>query len=344
MSSSALIECVPNISEGRDRAVIDEIVAAAARHARILDLYVGESTNRSVITMAAPPGEIEQAAFAVIEATQRLIDMRQHRGSHPRMGATDVCPFVPLRGVTMQECIHAAHTLSARVARELSLPVYLYGEAASCPERRSLAYVRKGQYEGLAARAVRGDLLPDFGDLMPQSRFGAVAIGARFFLLAWNINLESASVELATEIAHRLRGSGHPTHPERGIRLKHCSAIGWFLPEHGRAQVSTNLSDFRITPPHLVLDHAYREAAQLGIRITGSELVGLVPAAALRAAGEYYLTRAAAQHSPQHGAIDTAILPCSDEQLLEAAVHGLGLSDLKPFLWQKRIIEKLLES
>jgi glutamate formiminotransferase len=276
-----IVECVPNFSEGRRQEVIDEIVEALAsvKGARVLDVQSDADHNRSVVTMVGEPEAVEEAAFRGIERAARLIDMDQHQGGHPRMGATDVVPFVPIVGVTMADCVEMARRLGERVGRELSVPVYLYEEAASSPERRNLADVRRGEYEGLKVD-IEADVnrAPDFGPAR-MGKAGATAIGARPPLVAFNVYLNTDDVATAKAIARAVR------HSSGGLR--YVKALG--LPVEGRAQVSMNLTDYRQTPIHRVVEMIRREAARYGVTIASSEIVGLVPNGALVDAARFYL-------------------------------------------------------
>jgi glutamate formiminotransferase/formiminotetrahydrofolate cyclodeaminase len=382
---SGLVECVPNFSEGRDRKVIDTIVAAisAIEGAEVLDIDMGGETNRTVVTFVAPPESVGDAAFAGVAKAAELIDMSSHTGAHPRMGATDVLPFVPVSGVTMDDCIAIAHATGERIGSELGIPVWFYEEAARSPEFRNLARVRAGEYEGLAKRLDEGK--PDAGPSEFNARSGATAIGAREFLIAWNINLNTRDRVYANEIAYELRERGRWKRGEspdtfyykgdvvyfaegefpcgncdfeagdfealadhytdehdgdlaaayraRGLepealvgkpvykdgRFKNLKGIGWEIPEYGCAQLSFNVTNFRTTPLHAVFDAACAEAQQRGIRVTGSEIVGLVPWEPLRQAAVHYLRRMG--KSPG--------LPVPD--LAEVAIQSLGLRDVADF-------------
>ena len=334
-----LIECVPNFSEGRDPFIIDAITdqITAVEGAVLLDVDPGAATNRTVVTFVGPPEAVEEAAFRAIEKAAELIDMTRHHGEHPRMGATDVCPFVPLQDVTMEECVAVARRLGRRVGEELGIPVFLYEAAATSEERRSLAVVRKGEYEGLADRPD----YPDFGPEGTNARSGATAIGAREFLIAYNINLNTRDRRLANQIAGMLRETGRPRRDASGTILrdadgtalrepgefKELRGVGWYIEEYGRAQLSFNLTNHRVTALHQVFEAARREASLRGLRVTGSELVGLVPRAALLTAGDYYLA--------QQGA--TTGVPESER--IHVAVLSLGLDDLGPFDPDAKIIE-----
>jgi len=334
-----LIECIPNFSEGRDRRVIDAIatVIGAVDGVTLLDVDPGVATNRTVMTFAGSPQAVEEAAFAAIEKAADLIDMRSHHGEHPRMGSTDVCPFVPLEGASMEDCVDVAQRLGERVGTEIGIPVYLYGEAASRPERRSLADVRRGEYEGLADREDE----PDFGPTGFNAKSGAIAIGARNFLIAYNVNLNTRDRKLANQIAGALRESGRPKRGSDGKiqrdadgvalrepgRFTHLRGVGWYIEEYGRAQVSFNLTDPDITPLHAVFDAACEEAGRLGVRVTGSEIVGLVPRRSMLAAADHYL-RAQGK---------TTGVP--EVERMHVAVLSLGLNDVTPFDPAEKVIE-----
>ncbi len=332
-----LIECVPNFSEGRDRDVIDAIAGAVAGvdGVRLLGVEPGAATNRTVVTFAGPLEAVEEAAFQAISTASELIDMTSHRGEHPRMGATDVCPFVPLEGATMEDCVVVARRLGARVGDELGIPVYLYEHAAR-DGRRSLADVRRGEYEGLADR----DDPPDFGP-KHNAASGATAIGARQFLIAYNINLNTTDRRMAHRVAQAVRELGTPTRDAGGSivkdaegrtvfepgRFKEVKGIGWYIDEYRRAQVSLNLTDFEVSPLHEVFDAARSEANALGLRVTGSELVGLIPRQAILAAGDHFLARQGT----------TSAVPEDDR--IHAAVLSLGLEELGPFDPRAKIVE-----
>jgi glutamate formiminotransferase/formiminotetrahydrofolate cyclodeaminase len=337
-----LIECVPNFSEGRDRAVIDAIAAeiAGTEGAALLDVDPGAATNRTVVTFLGPPEAVEEAAVRAIRKAAELIDMRKHRGEHPRIGATDVCPFVPVEGATMEDCVAVARRVGKRVG-ELGIPVYLYEAAASRPDRRSLADVRKGEYEGLAERMKDPSHAPDFGPASFQARSGATVVGAREFLIAYNVNLDTKDRKLATAIAQEIREAGKAKRgPDGKIlkdadgkqitvpgRFRECRAVGWTIEEYGRAQVSINLTNFKVTPVHAVFDACAEEAAKRGLRATGSELVGLIPKEALLAAGDHYLAKQG----------KTSGVP--ERERIHAAVLSLGLGELGPFDPDAKVIE-----
>ncbi len=332
-----LIECVPNFSEGRDRAVIDAITARieAVSGVALLDVDPGEATNRTVVTFVGEPVAVEEAAFAAIAAAGELIDMTTHTGEHPRMGATDVCPFVPMDGATMEDCVEIARRLGARVGTELGIPVYLYEHAAH-GGRRSLAQVRSGEYEELAGREDG----PDFGPTH-NARSGATAIGAREFLIAYNVNLNTSDRRLAHQVASAVRTLGTAQRDEAGKivkdedgktvftpgRFQEVKGLGWYIEEYDRAQVSLNLTDHHASPIHEVFDACREEAAKRGMRVTGSELVGLVPLNAMLLAGDHYL---AAQGA-------TTGIPEADR--IRAAILSLGLDELGPFEPAAKIVE-----
>lgn len=338
-----LVECVPNFSEGRNRDVIDRICAEAAdvEGVLVLDVDPGAATNRTVVTLAGPPDAVAEAAFRAIARAAELIDMARHSGAHPRMGATDVCPFVPIEGVTMEECSDLARKVGRRVGEELQIPVFLYEEAASTEERRSLAVIRQGEYEGLAERLGDPRWRPDFGPAKHNPRSGATAIGAREFLIAYNIDLNTRDKRLAHEIALNIREAGRAKRDPAGeiVRdaegkavkvpgaLQHVRGVGWFIDEYGKAQVSVNLTNYRITPPHVAFEECCREADRLGLRVTGSEIVGLVPLEAMLMAGRYY--RKKQGKSPA----------VPERDLVELAVHSLGLNDVAPFDPELKIVE-----
>jgi glutamate formiminotransferase/formiminotetrahydrofolate cyclodeaminase len=338
-----LVECVPNFSEGRDRAVIDAITRAIASvpGVSLLDVDPGAETNRTVVTFVGEPEAALEGAFRGIAEAARAIDMRTHSGAHPRLGATDVCPFVPVRGVTMEDCAALARRLGERVGKELGIPVYLYEAAATRPERRSLADVREGEYESLAARTGDPKWKPDFGPFSFPPEHGATVIGARPFLIAYNVNLNTKSKKLAHDVALSIRekgrrkigADGKPVKDASGAyemvpgRLRECRAVGWFIPEYGQAQVSINLTNFHLTGLHHAFDAAEHEAAERGMRVTGSEIVGLVPLDAIRAAGAHYLKRQGASSG------------VPEAELVHAAVKSLGLSDLATFDPAAKIVE-----
>jgi glutamate formiminotransferase / formiminotetrahydrofolate cyclodeaminase len=318
-----MIECVPNFSTS-DPVVIDRIAAAidtVGDGVRLLHIDPGKAANRTVFTFAGRPEAVTEAAFCAIAAAAANIDMRQHRGEHPRIGATDVCPLVPVSGLSLEQVAAYARQLGRRVGEELGIPVYLYEAAASRPERRNLATIRAGEYEGLEAKMQRPDWKPDFGPTVFQPRSGATVIGARPFLIAWNVNLATADPAVAGQIARRVRaigdGKGTP-----GL-FQGLKAIGWYIAEYGCAQVSMNVTDYHTAPLHEVMEACRRLAPEHGTTVTGSELIGLIPLAALLPAGHYYVAAA----------------PADEAALVQAAVEGLGLSHLKAFLPATKILD-----
>lgn len=338
-----LVECVPNFSEGRDRAKIEAITREirAVDGVKLLDVDPGETTNRTVVTFVGTPEAAAEAAFRAVRKAAEVIDMRAHRGAHSRLGATDVCPFVPLSGATMEDCVRLAHSLGRRVGDELGIPVYFYEEAALNPERKNLAVIRSGEYEGLADKIKDPAWAPDCGPAEFNPGAGATIIGAREFLIAYNINLNTRDRKLANEIAFSLRETGrlkkdargNPVLDARGQPLRvpglfpHVKAVGWYIEDYDRAQISINFTNYKISPPHLVFDEAVRLASRLGLRVTGSELVGLIPKEAVLMAGRHYLEKQG--RSPG----------VPEAELIRTAVLSLGLSDVVPFEAEKKIIE-----
>ncbi len=333
-----LLECVPNFSEGRDPAVIKQITDAiqAVAGVRLLNVDPGKATNRTVVTFVGEPDAVVEAAYRAIRTAGELIDMRTHTGEHPRMGATDVCPLIPISGVTMAEAVQYATKLAERVGRELALPVYLYEAAQPDSARRNLSVIRAGEYEGLARKMERAEWHPDFGPATFDARRGATVIGARDFLVAYNVNLNTTSTRRANAVAFDVREAGRTVTTASGDSvqqpgtLKAVKAIGWFIEEYGQAQVSINLTNINVTPIHVAFDEVCRAAAARGIRVTGSELVGLVPLKCLTDAGRYFLEKQ--QRS-------TGV---SEQELVRIAVRSLGLDDLGPFTPEERVIEYLL--
>ena len=347
-----IIECVPNFSEGRDKEIISHITTAieAAADVRLLDVDPGEATNRTVVTFVGEPEAVVEAAFAGVKRAAELIDMSKHKGAHPRMGATDVLPLVPVSGVTLEECAELARALAERISRELNIPTYCYESAALREERRNLAVCREGEYEGLAERMLSDDG-PDFGARAFDegvARTGAPAVGARDFLIAVNFNLNTTSPRRANAIAFDVREKGRPVREGNPIvgkivkdedgnpvmrpgTLKSTKAIGWYIEEYGIAQVSMNLTDIGVTPLHVAFDEVCRKADARGVRVTGTEIVGLVPKRALLEAGRYFL------HKQRRS---TGI---SEEEIIRIAVKSMGLDDLKPFNPREKVVEYMLE-
>jgi glutamate formiminotransferase/formiminotetrahydrofolate cyclodeaminase len=341
-----LIECVPNFSEGKDDKVIGTIAEASKQSATLLDVDSGISTNRTVMTFVGEPSSVLKAAFHAIATAASLIDMRFHHGRHPRMGATDVCPFVPLKDSTMEDCVRLAQQLGERVGSQLKIPVYLYAEAARRPDRINLVDIRKGQYERLAERIQSGEFDPDFGPSTFNAVSGATAIGARPLLIAYNINLDSTSEKIAADIARSIRERGQLKRDVKGLveadenrvplripgTLMACRAMGWYLNQYKRAQVSTNLIDLKVTSLHHAFDEVARLAQLFGTRVTGSEIVGLVPLKAMLAAGQHY----SARQKP-----DSTL---SEKELIQIAIEKLGLNDVRVFSPEKKILEYRIET
>jgi len=347
-----LIDCVPNFSEGRIMQIIHQITAEieAVEGVKLLDVDPGKSTNRTVVTFVGTPVEVCAAAFRATKKAAELIDMRSHFGAHPRFGATDVCPLVPVAGITMEEVAEYARKLAKRIGEELHIPVYCYEYAAFDNSRRNLADCRKGEYEGLAKKMISPGWKPDFGPAEwdeSVARTGATAVGARNFLIAYNINLNTTSVRRANAIAFDIRekgrikregdpvtgkilkdDNGEPLY-EPGL-LKAVKAIGWYIEEYGIAQVSVNLTDISVTPLHIVFDTACEQARKRGLHVTGSELVGVIPLKAMLEAGRYFL----------HKQNRSTGIP--EKEIIKIAVKSLGLDDLAPFYPEKKIIEYIL--
>lgn len=338
-----LIECVPNFSEGRDRSIIDAITAEIreTEGAALLDVDPGAATNRTVVTLAGPPDAVAEAAFRAIARAAELIDMSRHEGAHARMGATDVCPFVPMQGATMEDCIEVARRVARRVGEELAIPTYLYGAAAARPERVRLPDIRQGEYEALEEKLKTADFAPDFGSATFNARSGATAVGAREFLIAWNVNLNTRERKLGNKIAAELRETGKLKRDEKGkiVRGPDGKALrvpgkftelqggGWYIDEYARAQISFNLMNYKVTGLHEVFDACRTEAARVGVRVTGSELVGLVPLEAVLAAGDHYL------------ALQGRTTGVPESERIHAAVLSLGLAELGPFDPVENLIE-----
>ncbi len=349
-----IIECVPNFSEGRDRAVIDAITAEIEKNGevRLLDVDPGEATNRTVVTFVGEPDAVLDAAVRGVKKAAELIDMRQHHGAHPRMGATDVCPLIPVSGITLEECAELARKLAKRISEELNIPTYCYEAAAFTPERKNLAVCRAGEYEALPEKMNHEGKAPDFGDRPfdeDVARTGATAVGARDFLIAVNFNLNTTSTRRANAIAFDVREKGRPMREggkvtgkplkdENGNTvmipgtLKGTKAIGWFIDEYGIAQVSMNITDMGETPLHKAFDEVCRAASARGIRVTGTEIVGLVPKRAIIEAGKHYLR------------MQQRSLGIPDEEIIKIAVKSMGLDELKPFCPEEKIIEYMLEA
>lgn len=348
-----LIECVPNISEGRDMNIINQVTAEIEKveGVKLLDVDPGQTTNRTVITFVGEPEQACEAAFRVVKKAAELIDMRQHHGAHPRQGATDVCPLIPVSNITMKETVEYAHRLAERIGNELQIPIYCYENAAKLPERRNLAYCRTGEYESLSTRLGTDQWKPDYGpnawnDHTAQT--GATQVGARDFLVAINYNLNTTSTRRANAIAFDVREkgrpmreggkpSGKPMKDENGKpimipgTLKGTKAIGWYIEDYGIAQVSMNITSIKVAPVHLCFDEVCRCAANRGIRVTGCEIVGLIPKSVLIDAGKYYLAK------------QKRSLGVSEDEIMKVAIKSMGLDDLKPFDPKEKVIEYLIE-
>ena len=342
-----IIECVPNFSEGRDMSVIDKITAEIKKVSgvRLLDVDPGYDTNRTVVTFVGEPEAVKQAAFAAVKKSHELIDMRHHKGAHPRFGACDVCPVIPVSGVTMDECVEIAHDLGKKLGEELDYPVYFYEYAATSPERRNLATVRSGEYEGLEAKLKDPAWKPDFGPAEFRPTKGATAVSARDFLIAYNINLNTTNAKKANAIALRLREQGYPEKDADGNpkldangkkimcpgMFKNCKAIGWYVDDFKRAQISINLTNYHVTNMYHVFDAASKLAEEKGLRVTGSEIVGVLPKEALIEAGIHYLEK------------QGTCAGQSEAELIKIAEQSLGLSDVVKFKPEEKIIEYMVK-
>ena len=338
-----IVECVPNISEGRRKEVYEAVAnaAASAPGVTLLNVDPGADTNRTVITIVGEPEAVLEGAFRLVQKGIELIDMTTHRGAHPRIGAVDVVPFIPVAGVTMDDCVELARRLGERVGRELKVPVYLYEYACSAPHRRNLADIREGEYEGCAKKLQDERWKPDFGPAEFVPRSGAIVIGARKFLVAYNVNLNTLDKRLATRVAFDVRERGRMKRDDDGNPLldakgeplwepgllKSVKAVGWVIPEFGTAQVSINLTDLDVTPLHVAFDACEERARERGLRVTGSEIVGLVPLSVLLDAGRHYLRRMGRPSGVPEAA------------LVQTAIRTLGLCEVKPFDPKERVIE-----
>ncbi|MBO8460329.1 MAG: glutamate formimidoyltransferase [Bacteroidetes bacterium] len=348
-----ILECVPNFSEGRNMEIIKQITDCieAVEGVQLLNVDPGAATNRTVVTFVGEPEQVVEAAFQAVKKAGEIIDMRHHHGTHPRMGATDVCPLVPVAGITLEEAAEMARALGKRIGEELGIPVYSYEAAAFRPERKNLAVCRSGEYEGLSKRLDTENGRPDFGPCQfteDVARTGASAVGARDFLLAVNYNLNTTSTRRANAIAFDVREKGRPAREGNPIvgkikkdengntimipgTLKGCKAIGWYIDEYGIAQVSMNITDIRTTPLHVAFEEVCRCAHNRGIRVTGTEVVGMMPKSALIDAAKYFLKK------------QNRSLGISESELIKIAVKSLGLDDLKPFNPQEKVIEYMIE-
>lgn len=345
-----IIECVPNFSEGRDMTVIKQITdeIEKVQGVKLIDVDPGAATNRTVVTFVGTPDEVCEAAVRAAKKAKELIDMTRHKGAHPRFGAMDVCPLIPVSNITMEETVKYAHKLAKRLGEELDYPVYCYEFAATSPERRNLAHVRSGEYEGLKAKLEDPKWKPDFGPAKFVPTMGATAVSARNFLVAYNVNLNTTSTRRANAIAFDIREKGRPVREgnpftgkikkdEKGNEiwtpgsLKACKAIGWFIEEFGIAQISINLTDITVTPMHIAFEEACKKALDRGLRVTGSEIVGVLPLQAMLDAGKYFLKK------------QNRSTGVSEKEIIKIAVKSLGLNELYPFEPEKKIIEYILD-
>lgn len=332
-----LIECVPNFSEGNDLHIINQITAEieAVEGVRLLNVDPGKATNRTVVTMVGEPKAVVEAAFRAIKKAGELIDMAKHKGEHPRMGATDVCPLIPIANISMEETAAYATQLAKRVGEELNIPVYLYEAAQPNPQRNNLSVIRAGEYEGFFKKIQQPEWKPDFGPAVFDAKRGGTVIGARDFLVAYNVNLNTTSTRRANAIAFDVREAGRMVE-ENGVKvnkpgsLKCVKAIGWYIEEYGIAQISINLTNINVTPVHIAFDEVCKKADARGIRVTGSELVGLVPLKAMLDAGRYFLEK------------QKRSVGVSEKELIKIAVKSMGLDELGPFKPEERIIEYML--
>ena len=351
-----LIECVPNFSEGRDTEKINIILdhIRQVEQVTVLDVDPGKDTNRTVVTLVGPPEAIAEAAFQGIKIASEVIDMSKHSGTHPRMGATDVCPFIPINGVSEEECVELSKQVGKRVGEELNIPIYLYERSAQNPKRKKLPDIRKGEYEGLTDKLADPEWKPDYGPTKLHVKGGATVIGCRDFLIAYNINLNTRDHRLATDIAFELREAGRskriPNPNSKNLLdgdivrhedgkpvkvpgiFKEIKAIGWYVDSFKRAQISINFNNYKISTIHNVFDEACRLASERGIRVTGSELVGLIPLEAVLMAGTYYLKK-------QNRSIG---VPVND--IIECAIQSLGLNDVAPFIINEKIIDYAVDN
>ncbi len=330
-----LVECVPNFSEGKDSKIINEIAESIkkVKDVKLLSVEPDKDYNRCVVTFVGEPESVKEAAFESARKACELIDMTKHKGEHPRIGAVDVVPFIPVSGVTMQDCVKIANEFGKQAAEELKIPVYLYEEAARIPERKNLANIRKGEYEGLPQKLKDPNWKPDYGEPIFNQKSGATVTGARFFLIAYNVNLTTNNKDIAHEIALRIRESGR-TIKRNGLEnvkipgsLKSVKAMGVLLERFDIAQVSINLTNFNITPPHVAFEEVRKEAQKLGVNVTGSEVVGLIPKEALVMAGKFYIG-----NYPN----------VKEEEYISKAIEALGLSQLERFDPTKKIIEYMI--
>src|SRR5580698_676987 len=334
-----IIECVPNFSEGQNSEIIKQItdVIETVAGVRLLNVDPGKATNRTVVTFVGNPLAVVDAAFLAIKKAGELIDMRHHKGEHPRMGATDVCPLIPIAGISMEETAAWAKRLAERVGKELQLPVYLYEAAQKDKSRSNLSVIRAGEYEGFFKKIKQPEWKPDFGPAEFDAKRGGTVIGARDFLIAYNVNLNTTSTRRANAIAFDVREAGRTITDEKGNKtnqpgtLKFVKAIGWYIEEYGIAQISMNLTNIEVTPVHIAFDEVCKSADARGMRVTGSELVGLIPLKSMLDAGKYFLRK-------QNRSVGV-----SEKELIKIAVKSMGLDELAPFKPEERIIEYMLK-
>jgi glutamate formiminotransferase len=341
-----IVECVPNFSEGRNKKILEKIADSikAVNGVKLLSFEPDGDYNRSVVTFIGPPEAVKEAAYASAKTAFELIEMTIHKGGHPRLGAVDVVPFIPISNVSMDECINLANEFGKKIGEELQVPVYLYEEAAKKNVRKNLANIRKGEYEGLEEKLKDPEWFPDFGPAAFNRKSGAMVTGARFFLIAYNVNLNTNDTSIAQEIALRIRESGRPKKNEKGEfildekgkkimipgSLKSIKALGVLLKRMNIAQVSINVVNYKITPPHIAFEEVRKEAATFGIQVTGSEIVGLTPKESLVIAGKYYAEKSGSNK----------IL--SENELIDLAIKKLGLSQIDTFIPEKKIIEYMI--
>jgi len=337
--TNQIIECVPNFSEGIDQEIIQNITGEIGSVAgvKLLNVDPGRDANRTVVTFAGEPEAVIEAAFRAIKIAGELIDMSTQKGTHPRMGATDVCPLIPVSNITLDEVIVYAERLARRVGEELEIPVYLYEDSQPDKKRSNLAAIRAGEYEGFFKKIKLPAWKPDFGPAEMDAKRGATVIGARDFLIAYNINLNTSSTHIANEIAQDVRETGKIIINENGKEripgtLKYVKAIGWYMKEYGKAQVSMNLTNISATPIHKVFDEVCAKAADYGIEVTGSELIGMIPLSAMTNAGRYFLQKQGITYVT------------NEFKLIDAAIQAMGLNELAPFDPQKKIIEYQLDN
>jgi glutamate formiminotransferase / formiminotetrahydrofolate cyclodeaminase len=333
-----LIECVPNFSEGCDMEIINQIAneIESVKGVKLLNIDPGKATNRTVITFVGNPQAVIEAAFQAIKKAAELIDMSKQKGEHPRIGATDVCPLIPISGITIEETAEYAKKLGERVGRELHIPVFLYEAAQPNKNRSNLSVIRIGEYEGMFQKIKSDGWQPDYGPSEHHLKSGSTVIGARDFLIAYNINLNTSSTQIAKAIAAQVRESGKIFKDTEGNSiaipgtLKSVKAIGWYIKEYGVAQISMNLTNIKVTPIHIVFDEVSKKAMEHGVKVTGSELIGLIPLKAMVEAGKYFMQK------------DNESNNVSEQELIKKAINTMGLDELSDFDPQKRIIEYLL--